>query len=109
MALPDGDVSRALEETLPARFGGGPTDYQLIEDLDGADGPRLRLRVHPSVGPVDPGAVIETFLNAVGRGWGPAAITRLLWQDGHFLSVERGAPLATPSGKVPSVRHLRRA
>jgi hypothetical protein len=32
MSLLDSDVVRVLEETLPARFGGGPTHYQLVED-----------------------------------------------------------------------------
>src|SRR5262249_44513834 len=37
MTFLDTDVIRVLEEVLPARFGGGPTDYQLVEE-DGADG-----------------------------------------------------------------------
>ena len=32
----DADVIRVLEEVLPGRFGGAPTDYQLVED-EGAD------------------------------------------------------------------------
>src|SRR3990172_8887397 len=28
----DTDVIRVIEEVLPARFGGAPTDYQLLED-----------------------------------------------------------------------------
>src|SRR5262249_41055382 len=46
MTFLDSDVIRVLDEILPARFGGGPTDYQLVED-EGADGrPRIRLLVH---------------------------------------------------------------
>ena len=32
MSLLDSDIVQVLEETLPARFGGGPTHYQLVED-----------------------------------------------------------------------------
>src|SRR5262249_43576160 len=32
MTFLDADVIRVLEEVLPARFGGAPTDYQLVED-----------------------------------------------------------------------------
>jgi hypothetical protein len=43
MTFLDTDVIRVLEEILPARFGGGPADYQLVED-ERADGqPCLRL------------------------------------------------------------------
>ena len=31
MTLLDTDVIRLLDEVLPARFGGAPTDYQLVE------------------------------------------------------------------------------
>ena len=37
MTFFDSDVIRVLEEKLPARFGGGPIDYQLVED-EGPDG-----------------------------------------------------------------------
>src|SRR5262249_47784638 len=32
MTFLDVDVIRVLEEVLPARFGGGPADYQLVEE-----------------------------------------------------------------------------
>ena len=34
MTFLDSDVIRVLEEVLPARFGGGPTDFQLVEQED---------------------------------------------------------------------------
>jgi hypothetical protein len=54
ITLLDVDVVRVLEEVLPARFGGAPTDYQLVERPDGADGrPEVRLLVSPALGPLD--------------------------------------------------------
>jgi hypothetical protein len=31
MSFLDSDAIRALEQVLPARFGGAPTDYQLVD------------------------------------------------------------------------------
>jgi hypothetical protein len=99
MSFLDVDVVRALEEVLPARFGGGPTDYQLVEDL-GDDRPRLRLLVDPAVGPVDAGAVAAAFLAAIGPGSGVERVMGMLWNEARVLEVERRSPLATPAGKV---------
>ena len=100
MTFLDADVVRVLEVTLPARFGGGPADYQLVED-EGPDGrPRLQLLVHPSVGPIDSRAVAEAFLAAIGPAGGPAGIMAQVWRDAGLLTVERERPRTTASGKV---------
>jgi hypothetical protein len=100
MTFRDHDVIRALEEVLPARFGGAPTDYQLLEE-EGADGrPRLRLLVHPSVGPLDAGAAAEALLQAIGEGSGAARVMQHAWRDGNVLQVERAAPRVTTTGKI---------
>ncbi len=100
MTFLDVDVIRVLEETLPARFGGAPTDYQLVEE-EAADGrPRLCLLVRPEVGLLDLGAVREAFLAAIGVGSGVERVMELLWRTPGFLRVERRAPLPTASGKV---------
>ena len=104
MTLLDVDVVRVLEESLPARFGGGPTDYQLVEE-EAADGqPRLRLLVHPDLGPLAPGEVQAAFLEAIGQGSGAERVFALAWRTGDVLRVERQAPLATRSGKILHVR-----
>jgi hypothetical protein len=100
IAFLDTDVVRVLEEILPARFGGGPTDYQLVEEEVENGRPCLRLLIHPAVGPLDPGKVAETFLRAIGPGSGIERLAGLLWQEGHFLRIERRPPLAMASGKV---------
>ena len=95
MMFLDADVIRVLEEVLPARFGGGPTDYQLVED-EGDDGrPRVRPLVRPEVGPVDAEA-----LAAVAAGSGVERVMGLLWRDARMVRVERRPPLATPTGKI---------
>ncbi len=100
MTFLDSDVIRVLEEALPARFGGAPTHYQLLEEEDGDGRPCLRLLVHPTVGLIDSDTVADTFLSALGAGSGPQRVMELLWRDGRFLRVERVPPLATPVGKI---------
>ncbi len=100
MTFLDVDVAQVLEETLPARFGGHPGDYQLVED-EAADGrARLRLLVHPRVGPIDPAAVTDAFLSALGPAGGTAGIMAQVWRDAGLLTIERRAPATTISGKV---------
>jgi hypothetical protein len=96
----DADLARLLEEVLPARFGGAPTHYQLIEEEDHDGRPRLRLLVHPAVGPVNPAAVADAFLTAVGSGAGPDRVVELAWRDARFLHVERTPPRAVSGGKI---------
>jgi hypothetical protein len=100
MNVLDSDVVRVLEETLPARFGGGPTDYQLLEEEADQGISRLRLLVHPRLGPLDDRAVVETFLTAIGAGAGPQRITGLVWREADVIDVQRRPPLATAAGKI---------
>src|SRR5262245_30977344 len=100
MTFLDADVIRVLEEVLPARFGGAPTDYQLVED-EGPDGlPRVALVVHPSVGPVSGAAMARAFLAAIGGGSGAERMMRIVCRDAELLRVERRPPLLPAAGKI---------
>jgi hypothetical protein len=100
MTFLDTQLIRVLEEVLPVRFGGGPTDYQLLEE-EGDDGaPSVRLLVHPSIGPLDPSAVAHVFLTAIGEGPGAERGMALHWQAARLLRVERRPPIATATGKI---------
>jgi hypothetical protein len=94
-----------LEDTLPARFGGNPTDYQLVEDED--DGiTRVSLLISPRLGPVDEGAVLEAFYEKVGF----AAWSRRMadtWRHSGTLRVQRREPIATAVGKILPLHVLR--
>jgi hypothetical protein len=98
------DVIAVLEEDLPSRFGGGPTDYQLVEDQTAAE-PVLRLLIDPSVGAVDANTVTDAFLTAIGRGSAGHHVGSLLWRRLGAIRVERRTPLRTASGKFQHV-HL---
>ena len=99
----DADVVRVLEDTLPARFGGGPLDFQLVED-EARDGrPRLRLLVHPRLGALPEGVIADAFLDAIASGSGAARVAGTLWREMDVLTVERRAPVTTAGGKVQHV------
>jgi hypothetical protein len=100
MTFPDDRVIDVLEQVLPARFGGGPTDYQLLEE-EAEDGrPVIRLLVHPRLGALDGDAVADTFLAAIGGGSGAERVMELQWRQAGWLNIERRAPLTTASSKV---------
>ena len=106
MTFLDHDIERVLEEALPARFGGGPTDYQLVEEHDESGQPRLRLLVDPTVGVTDLDVVADYFLAALGSGDGAQRVMTTQWQAAGWLQAERRAPHRTSGGKV---LHLHRA
>ena len=107
MTFLDTDVIRVLEEALPARFGGSPSHYQLLEEETEDGRPQLRLLVHPSLGPLDPSAVAEAFLSAIEAGPGAQRVMGLHWRHANYLGVEHRVPLITPSAKILHL-HVRR-
>lgn len=100
IAFLDCDVARVLEETLPGRFGGRATDYQVIErpEPDGRSG--IRLRVHPDRGPIDEAALVDTFLHAIGAGGGGERLMTMALERGGVVRIERAPPARTASGKI---------
>jgi hypothetical protein len=99
----DADVTRILEEVLPARFGGAATDYQVVAD-DARDGrARIRLLVHPRVGAVDPERVGAAFIEAIGTGGDAQRMMAAVLRQSGALVVERRAPLGTATGKIHHV------
>jgi hypothetical protein len=108
MTFMDADLVRVLEQVLPGRFGGGPADYQLVEEEDADGRPALRLLVHPRLGHVPVDAVAEAFLSAVGAGAGVERVMSLAWRQARLVRVERRAPLVSSSGKILHLRAARR-
>ena len=100
MTFLDVDVIRVLEQVLPERFGGAPTDYQLVEGTAENGYPRARLLVNPALGVLDTEAVRQTFIGALGEGSGAERIMATVWGDADVLRVERRLPIVTASGKI---------
>jgi hypothetical protein len=91
-------LHEVLEQRLPARFGGSPLDYQLVEEEEGGL-PKVGIIVSPRIGPVDDAEVIETFLKAVGSSDWSRRMAET-WQQAGTLRVLRRDPYATPAGKI---------
>jgi hypothetical protein len=100
MTLVGSDMVRILEEVLPARFGGSPLDYQLLEEEDDTGFTRLSLLVSPKIKIDDETAVIETVLEALGHGSPSADLARAIWSQARTLRVKRMEPIWTARGKL---------
>jgi len=96
MTLLGVDVLHIVEEVLPGRFGGDSTCYQIAEEEDSDGHTRIRIRVHPDVGPVAEDAVRFTFLNEVRRA---AHATPELWARAGTVRIDRIQPIRR-GGKV---------
>jgi hypothetical protein len=103
------DVVSVLEDVLPARFGGGPTDYQLIEDESPEGEPLIRLLVHPRLGPLDEQEVARALLAAIGHGSGAQRVMGLMWREAGLVRVERTEPHVNYAGKVLHLAQARTA
>ncbi|HEX2463997.1 MAG TPA: hypothetical protein VHR17_05165 [Thermoanaerobaculia bacterium] len=100
VTLVGSEMEHILESVLPARFGGTPLDYQLMEEEDSAGLTRVVLIIAPRVGFVDEGAVIEAVLTALrGASLGTAVGGGLLSAAGS-LRVRRAEPIVTARGKL---------
>jgi len=95
-----GDLYAFFEQTLPSEFGGGPGDYQLVEEEDGSGQTRLTLVVHPEVGAVDEAKILLRLQEALAQGSSANQFQSGIWQDAGTLRIRREAPHASARGKI---------
>jgi hypothetical protein len=107
MTFVGSDVAALLDEDLPARFGGAPTDYQLVEEEDGGV-PRVAIVVSPRLGEVDEEKVIATVVTALSSGPAYKRMMASMWQSGDTLKVVRREPHATAHAKILPLHLVRR-
>jgi len=100
VTLVGSEMVRILEEVLPARLGGSPLDYQLIEEEDENGFTRLSLLVSPEIEMTDEAAVIEVVLEALSQGSVSAALAQAIWRQGETLGIKRMKPILTSRGKL---------
>lgn len=96
-----------LEEFLPARFGGSPLDYQLLEEEDERGFTRLNLAISPRLRIADEAAVVRAVLDELGRRSVADGLTRVIWNKAGTLRVKRIEPMRTARGKLMPL-HLKR-
>jgi hypothetical protein len=100
VTLVGSDMERILDEVLPARFGGNPLDYQLLEEEDEEGFTRLCLLVSPSIEISDEEAVINTVLDTLGKSNTAADLARSIWSQAGSLRIRRMDPVLTGRGKM---------
>ena len=103
------DMERILEEDLPARFGGTPLDYQLVEEEDELGFTRLTIVVNPALPIPDERSVVDTVLAALTRSGPAAEMSRGIWSQANSLRVRRESPRLTRGGKMMPLQVSRRA
>jgi len=87
-----------LEETLPARFGGSPTDYQIVEEEEHGL-PRVSLLVSPRLGQLDEDSILETVFDQLAfADWSRRMSDQ--WRHSRTLRLQRREPYATPAAKI---------
>lgn len=95
------ELVHILEEVLPRHFGGGPLDYQLLEEEDERGFTRVSVIVSPKVGKVSDEAIVNGVLDALEAG------NRALWEQAGSLRVLRREPIWTGRGKLMPLHLMR--
>jgi hypothetical protein len=107
MTFARSDITRLVEDELPARFGGASLDYQLVEQEMGDGLTRLRLLVDPAIGALDESAIREFVLTRLAQGGLSARHSAELWRRAGTVQVDRVRPAPTSAGKVLPFRLVR--
>lgn len=94
------EVVRILEEVLPARFGGSPLDYQLLEQEDEQGLTRLYLVVSPRVHIADESEVVRALMDGLSASSSMADAVRTFWKRTQTVQVKRMEPALTSRGKL---------
>ena len=95
-----GDLFDLFEKSLPSEFGGGPGDYQLLEEENESGQTLLVLVVHPRIGRVNEEALLARLRQALAEGSRGNRFMASVWQDAGTLRLKRQIPYASPRGKV---------
>ncbi|MGH2405912.1 MAG: hypothetical protein ACRDGN_15850 [bacterium] len=94
------DLFRLLEGTLPAEFGGGPGDYQLVEEEDESGQTRLTLRVSRAVGPLDDSRLLSRLHDELAKASYGHRFMETVWKLAGTIRISREEPYASPRGKT---------
>ncbi len=102
------DLMQLLDEVLPAKFGGGPTDYQLVEE-EGSDGrTTVQLLVSPRVGAIEEEHCLEVTYRFLQTRTPESRMMAERLREESALRLVRREPYATHSAKVLSLHLLDR-
>jgi len=103
MTLGTRELTRIIEEVLLRKYGGSALDYQWVEEEDGRSLTRLRLYVHPRLGPLNEAEMVKDILGQLRRGDRGRRLVAEMWRQAGTLNVVRAEPRPTPQGKIVPV------
>lgn len=95
-----GDLFDFVERTLPSEFGGGPGDYQLIEEEDSTGQTRLTLVIHPGVGDLNEERVLVRLRDAFSNGSRGNRFMTGIWENAGTFRLKRDLPYTSSRGKI---------
>jgi len=104
MTIAAGELVQILEERMPARFGGRPGDYQLIE-AEGVAQTEMTLCIRPGVCRAGDEEVLGYFLSETHRLYG-GSMSVLAWAHTRGIRVKWAPPVLSATGKFRAVRLL---
>jgi len=104
VTLVGSEMVHILEEVLPRRYGGGPQDFQLLEEEDENGLTRMVLLVDPALDIPREQDVIDALLQAVREGSVAGGLASSYWQQAETFRIRRQAPVWTARGKLPTLR-----
>ena len=108
LSLPYTELTRIVEDVLPARFGGSVLHYQWAEE-DMQDGmTRLQLRVDPQLGPLDVEVVRRAVLDALHERKNEHSFFAQMMDKAGTIQLVREPPRVSANGKSPAVVRLDR-
>ena len=103
------EMIEILEHALPARFGGSPLDYQLLEEEDDRGFTRLNLVIAPRVHIRGQEDVLAFIYQALAQRSPQGDMVRSVWQVARAIQIKRQEPTVTATGKVLPLHIQRRA
>ena len=95
-----GDLYELFEKIFPCEFGGGPGDYQLVEEEDGNGQTRLTLVVHPQVGDVEEHRILARLRAELAKRSRSDRFMTDVWAQTGTFRLKRAVPYASPRGKI---------
>src|SRR3954447_25849827 len=106
ITVPGETFDRLAEEILPSRLGGGPGDYQFVEDERGG-ATTVALRIHPRLGAVDEQAALDAVTGLLAETES-GVLANAVWRPAGTLRVVRDVPAQTRAGKTLSYERVGR-
>ncbi len=104
MTLVGTNLVRIIEEVLPSKFGGGSTDYQIVEEEQEDGHTRMNVLASPELGEIDENELVSTILAALPH----VGITPNVWSMAGTLRVKRIQPMTTERGKLLPLHIVKR-